>query len=95
MSIISTTVDIVAALSMALGGIGSMNEAYCWIAFRVVDGRVVRYEPVLDSQDRSTSGAKPWFAFQVDGAEVEHRSNSTSYESEIAAHPVGVRRQKF
>jgi hypothetical protein len=89
MSIITTTMDVVAGLSVALGAISLMNEGYRWIAARKVEGRIVAYEPVLDSQDKPTRAMKARFAYRLGDSEVEHSSNSSSYEEDAAAHPVG------
>lgn len=89
MSIVSTTLDVIGALSAALGGIGLMNEIYRRVAFRVVDGQVVAYDPVLDSEDKPTRGSRARLAYDAGEGVVEHVSNSTSYPEDVAKHPVG------
>jgi hypothetical protein len=89
MSMISTAIDVVAGLTMAIGGVLTLNETYRRVAARKTVGKVVAWEPATDSQGLPTKGSYPRFAFTVGDRTVEERSNSTGYDEDVAAHPVG------
>jgi hypothetical protein len=89
MSVISTAIDVVAGLATVIGAVLTLNETYRRLAARKAEGRIVAWEAATDSQGAPTKGSYPRFAFTVDGRDIEERSNSTGYEDDVAAHPVG------